>query len=200
MNSIRKKQIYISIGALIVIVIVYIIYPSINEYRLTKLSKNIAPSEIIASNTLENIFYTGTDLSGKKYNIKARLAGIKTDNQDIINLIDVDSDYLLTDGTIIKVISDKGVFNKNTNDIIYETNVKTTHLSNTINCDKAEFLGKSDFVTMSGNIVTKLVDKQEKKTGKVTGDILIYDTKKKVTTINSADKTKQVIAILSDEK
>jgi len=200
-NAIRKKQIYISIGALIIVVIVYIIYPAINEYRLSKLSKNILPSKIIANNTLENIFYTGTDLSGKQYNVKARLAGIQTENQDIINLIDVNSDYLLEDGNIIKVTSEKGIFNKNTNDIIYQINVKTIHLKNTINCDKAEFLGKSDFLTMSGNIIANLVDKEEeKKSSRIMGDILTYDTKKKVATINSIDKTKQVTAILNNEK
>jgi len=200
-NAIRKKQIYISIGALIIVVVVYIIYPAINEYRLLKLSKNITPSKIIASSTLENIFYTGTDPSGKQYNVKARLAGIQTENQDVINLIDVDSDYLLNDDTIIKVISEKGIFNKNTNDIIYQTNVKITHLKNTINCDKAEFLGKSDFFTMSGNIIANLVGKEEaKKSSKITGDNLTYDTKKKVATINSVDKTKQVTAVLNNEK
>jgi len=200
-NTIRKKQIYISISALIIVVVVYIIYPAINEYRLSKLSKNITPSKIISSSTLENIFYIGTDPSGKQYNVKARLAGIQTENQDIINLIDVDSDYLLNDGTIIKVTSEKGIFNKNTNDIIYQTNVKITHLKNAINCDKAEFLGKSDFLTMSGNIMVNLVDKEEaKKSGKITGDNLTYDTKKKVVTINSVDKTKQVTAFLNNEK
>jgi len=199
-NAIRKKQIYISIGAILMIVIVYIVYPTINEYHLSKLSKNITPSKIIASNTLENIFYSGTDLSGKQYNVKARLAGIQKENQDIINLIDVDSDYLLNDGTAIKLTSDKGIFNKNTNDIIYQNNVKTTHLKNIINCDKAEFLGKSDFLIMSGNIIANLVDKEEKKSSKITGDNLTYDTKKKIATINSVDKTKQVIAILNNEK
>jgi len=200
-SLVRKKQLYISFVALVVIIIVYIIYPAVNEYRLKKLSRNITPSEIIASKTVENINYTGTDLYGKQYNVRARLAGIQTENQDIINLIDVESDYLLKDGTIIKVTSEKGIFNKNTNDIIYQTNVKTTHLKNTMNCDKAEFLGKSDFLTMSGNIIANLVDKEEeKKSSKITGDNLTYDTKKKVATINSVDKTKQVIAILNNEK
>lgn len=200
-NTIRKKQIYISISAFIIIVIVYIIYPAINEHHLAKKSKNITPSDIIAGNTLENISYTGTDLSGKQFNLKAKLAGIQTDNQDIINLVDVDSDYLLSDGTVLKVTSEQGIFNKNTNDITYEINVKATHLSNTINCDKVQFLGKSDFLIMSGNIVANLVDKKEKKkSSKIIGDNLMYDSKKKVVTLNSFDKTKQVTAILNNEK
>jgi len=200
-SSVRKKQLYISFVALVVIIIVYIIYPAVNEYRLKKLSRNITPSEIIASKTVENISYTGTDLYGKQYNVKAKLAGVQTESQEIINLIDVESDYLLKDGTIIKITSEKGIFNKNTNDIIYQTNVKTTHLKNTINCDEVKFLGKSDFLTMSGNIIANLVDKEgEKKSSKIIGDNLTYDTKKKLATIHSVDKTKQVIAILKNEK
>jgi len=201
MSSVRKKQIYIFIAALVVIVIVYIIYPALDEYRLKKLSRDITPSEIIASNTVENVSYTGTDTFGKQYNIRARLAGIQSDNQDIINLIDVDSDFLLKDGTVIKASSEKGIFNKNTNDVLFEIRVKITYLSDTITCNKAEFLGKSSFIVMSGNIIANLIDKNEKKkSSKLMADSLVYDTFKKSATMETIDKTKQVIAILSNEK
>jgi len=200
-SSVRKKQIYVSIAGLVLIILVYIMYPKVNEYHLKKLSRNITPSEIIASNTLENISYTGTDLSGKQYNIRARLAGIQSYNQDIINLIDVDSDFLLKDGTIIKASSEKGVFNKNTNDVFFEVKVKITYLSDTITCNKAEFLGKSNFITMSGNIIANIVDKNEKKkSSKLMADSLVYDTLKKSAIMETVDKTKQVKAILSYEK
>jgi len=200
-SLVRKKQIYISFAALVVIVIVYVIYPSVNEYRLKKLSRNITPSVIIASNTVENISYTGTDLSGKQYNIRARLAGIQSDNQDVINLIDVDSDFILKDGTVIKAISEKGIYNKNTNDVLFEVKVKITYLSDTITCNKAEFLGKSNFITMRGNIIANLVDKnKEKKSSKLMADSLVYDTLKKSAIMETVDKTKQVTAILSNEK
>jgi len=200
-SLVRKKQIYISFAALVVIVIVYVIYPSVNEYRLKKLSRNITPSVIIASNTVENISYTGTDLSGKQYNIRARLAGIQSDNQDVINLIDVDSDFILKDGTVIKAISEKGIYNKNTNDVLFEVKVKITYLSDTITCNKAEFLGKSNFITMRGNIIANLVDKnKKKKSSKLMADSLVYDTLKKSAIMETVDKTKQVTAILSNEK
>jgi len=200
-STVRKKQIYISTAAAVVIIIVYIIYPAVNEYRLKKLSRNITPSEIIASNTVENISYTGTDLSGKQYNIRARLAGIQSDNQDIINLVDVESDFLLKDGTVIKASSEKGIFNKNTNDVLFEIKVRIAYLSDTITCNKAEFVGKSNFITMSGNIIANLVDKNEKKKfSKLMADSLIYDTLKKSAIMETVDKTKQVTAILSNEK
>jgi len=200
-SSIRKKQMYISIAALVVIIIVYIIYPAVNEYRLKKSSRNITLSEIIANNTVENISYTGTDLSGKQYNIRARLAGIQSDNQDIINLIDVDSDFLLKDGTVIKASSEKGIFNKNTNDVLFEVKVKIIYLSDTITCNKAEFLGKSNFIAISGNVIANLVDKNDKKkSSKLMADSLVYDTLKKSAIMETVDKTKQVTAILSNEK
>jgi len=200
-SSVRKKQIYISVTALVVIIIVYILYPAVNEYRLKKLSRNTTTSEIIASNTVENISYTGTDLSGKQYNIRARLAGIESDNQDIINLINLDSDFLLKDGSVIKASSEKGIFNKNTNDVLFEVKVKITYLSDTITCNKAEFLGKSNFISMSGNVIANLVDKNEKKkSSKLMADSLIYDTLKKSAIMETVDKKKQVTAILSNEK
>jgi len=199
-SSVRKKQIYISVAALVIIIIVYIIYPAVNENRLKKLSRNIIPSEIIASSTIENINYSGIDPSGKRYNIRARLAGIQSDNQDIVKLVDVDGDFLLKDGTIIKATSEKGIYNKNTNDLLLEFKVKIVYLNDIITSNKAEFSGESHFLKMSGNIIGNLVDKKEKKTSKLIADSLVYDTIKKLAIIETVDKTKQVTIILSNEK
>jgi len=200
-SKVRKKQIFITIITLLVIIMIYIVYPAVNEFNLKKLSRNIEPSVIIANNTVENITYTGTDLSGKQYNIRAKLAGIQSDNQDIISLIDVDSDFLLKDGTVLKATSEKGVFNRNTNDVFFEIKVKIAYLSDSITCNKAEFLGKSNLIIMSDNIIANLFDKNErKKTVKLMADSLVYDTYKKTAIIETVDKTKQVTVILSNEK
>ncbi len=105
LNEIRKKQLKIISIGLIVIFIVYFVYPTINTFRLKLTSKNIKPTEGAESNVFENISYIGVDASGKQYNVRAKLATIDKDNQDLINLKEVDSDFVLKDGSIIKIIA-----------------------------------------------------------------------------------------------
>jgi len=73
LNEIRKKQLKIISIGLIVIFIVYFVYPTINTFRLKLTSKNIKPTEGAESNVFENISYIGVDASGKQYNVRAKL-------------------------------------------------------------------------------------------------------------------------------
>ena len=74
LNEIRKKQLKIISIGLIVIFIVYFVYPTINTFRLKLTSKNIKPTEGDGSSMFENISYIGVDASGKQYNVRAKLA------------------------------------------------------------------------------------------------------------------------------
>ena len=142
LNEIRKKQLKIIGVGLAVIFIVYFVYPTINTFRLKLTSKNIKPTEGTESNVFENISYIGVDASGKQYNVRAKLATIDKDNQDLISLKEVDSDFLLKDGSVIKIISKIGLFNKTTNDILYEQNVKITQKDGVVTASRAEYLVK----------------------------------------------------------
>ena len=204
LNEIRKKQLKIIGVGLIVIFIVYFVYPTINTFRLKLTSKNIKPTEGTDSNVFENISYIGVDSSGKQYNVRAKLASIDKDNQDLISLKIVDSDFLLKDGSVIKITSMSGIFNKNTNDIIYEKNVKVEQKDGVVTANRAEYLVKSNNIFVSGNVIADFVETDAKtkkrRTSQIKADKVIIDTFKKTVEVAMEEKGKQVTGTLSNER
>lgn len=204
LNEIRKKQLKIISVGLIIIFIVYFVYPTLNTYRLKLTSKNIKPTEGAESNMFENISYIGVDASGKQYNVRAQLASIDKDNQDLISLKEVDSDFLLKDGSIIKILSKTGLFNKTTNDILYEQNVKITQKDGVVTANRAEYLVKSNNIFVSGNVIGDFIENDPKtkkqRTSQIKADRVIIDTFKKTLEVVMEEKGKQVTGTLSNER
>ncbi len=204
LNEIRKKQLKIISIGLIVIFIVYFVYPTINTFKLKLTSKNIKPTEGTESNVFENISYIGVDASGKQYNVRAKLATIDKDNQDLISLKEVDSDFLLKDGSIIKIISKVGLFNKTTNDILYEQSVKITQKDGVVTANEAGYLVKSNNIFVSGNVIADFVETDPKtkkrRTSQIKADKVIIDTFKKTVEVVMEEKGKQVTGTLSNER
>ena len=204
LNEIRKKQLKIISAGLIIIFIVYFVYPALNTYRLKLTSKNIKPTQGAESNVFENISYIGVDASGKQYNVRAQLASIDKDNQDLISLKEVDSDFLLKDGSIIKIISKTGLFNKTTNDILYEQNVKITQRDGVVTANRAEYHVKSNNIFVSGNIIGDFIENDPKtkkrRTSQIKADRVIIDTFKKTVEVVMEEKGKQVTGTLSNER
>ena len=204
LNEIRKKQLKIISAGLVIIFIVYFVYPALNTYRLKLTSKNIKPTQGAESNVFENISYIGVDASGKQYNVRAQLASIDKDNQDLISLKGVDSDFLLKDGSIIKIISKTGLFNKTTNDILYEQNVKITQRDGVVTANRAEYLVKSNNIFVSGNVIGDFTENDPKtkkrRTSQIKADRVIIDTFKKTVEVVMEEKGKQVTGTLSNER
>jgi LPS export ABC transporter protein LptC len=204
LSEIRKKQLKIIIAGLVIIFIVYFVYPALNTHRLKLTSKNIKPTQGTESNVFENINYIGVDASGKQYNVRAQLASIDKDNQDLISLKEVDSDFLLKDGSIIKIISKTGLFNKTTNDILYEQNVKITQRDGVVTANRAEYLVKSNNIFVSGNVTGDFVENDPKtkkrRTSQIKADRVIIDTFKKTVEVVMEEKGKQVTGTLSNER
>ena len=204
LNEIRKKQLKIISAGLVIIFIVYFVYPALNTYRLKLTSKNIKPTQGAESNVFENISYIGVDASGKQYNVRAQLASIDKDNQDLISLKEVDSDFLLKDGSIIKIISKTGLFNKTTNDILYEQNVKITQRDGVVTANRVEYLVKSNNIFVSGNVIGDFIENDPKtkkrRTSQIKADRVIIDTFKKTVEVVMEEKGKQVTGTLSNER
>lgn len=204
LSAIRKRQLTIIAIGLGIIFLVYFVYPAIEAFRLRLVSKNIKPTEGAESNVFENISYIGTDSSGKQYNVRAKLATIDKNNQDLISLKEVDSDFLLKDGGILKITSKTGLFNKATNDILYEQNVKITQKDGVVTANKAEYIVKTNNILVTGNVVGDYneIDPKTKKrrTSQVRADKIIIDTFKKTAEVIMDEKGKQVTGTLSNEK
>jgi len=204
LSAIRKRQLTIIAIGLGIIFLVYFVYPAIETFRLKLISKNIKPTEAAESNVFENISYIGTDSSGKQYNVRAKLATIDKDNQDLISLKEVDSDFLLKDGSVVKITSMTGIFNKTTNDIVYEKNVKVTQKDGVVTANKAEYSVKENNILVSGNVVADYIEidpkTKKRRSSQVKADKVIIDTFKKTAEVVMDQKGKQVTGTLSNEK
>jgi LPS export ABC transporter protein LptC len=204
LSAIRKRQLAIIAIGLGIIFLVYFVYPAIETFRLKLISKNIKPTEAAESNVFENISYIGTDSSGKQYNVRAKLATIDKDNQDLISLKEVDSDFLLKDGSVVKITSMAGIFNKTTNDIVYEKNVKVTQKDGVVTANKAEYSVKENNILVSGNVVADYIEidpkTKKRRSSQVKADKVIIDTFKKTAEVVMDQKGKQVTGTLSNEK
>ena len=72
------------------------------------------------TNSFTDIEYSGFDLNGNRYVLKARRANFKTETPELINMKEVIADFYLKDNTVLTVISEEGLYNNVTLDMSFE--------------------------------------------------------------------------------
>ena len=103
-----------------------------------KKSKNIIPTETktklenaqtsqIDSDSFFNIEYSGFDLEGNRYVLKAEEAINNKDNQDIVIMKLVNAYFYFKDDTVAEVKSDAGIYNNRTLDMKFNGNIKALY-------------------------------------------------------------------------
>ena len=87
-----------------------------NTYK----SKNVVEPKIIPevviqsdpdTNSFTDIEYSGFDLNGNRYILKAGQAEFKTQTPELINMKGVIATFYLKDDTVLTVTSDEGLYN-----------------------------------------------------------------------------------------
>ena len=77
-----------------------------------------------SKSTFENIQYEGVDASGNKFVINSAYAEFENITPNIISMENIVCKFFFKDGTVLKIISDLGVYDNITNDMSFEENVK----------------------------------------------------------------------------
>ena len=131
-----------------------------------------------------DIKYTNLDLSGNRYILKAKKAYSKSDNQEIVNLINVEAIFYFKDNTILKVNSDKGIYNNKTLDMLFSENIKASYLDSILYAQKAEYSNSNSNLTISRNV--KLEDNR----GTMFADKLFFDIKKQTLNVTALENSK----------
>ena len=166
----RRKKI-ILIQLVIFIVAAFLLY---NTYR----DKNNATEEIVKiktktdpdTNSFADVVYSGFDLNGNRYTLNASEANFKTKTPEFIDMKNVDANFYLKDDTLLKVISDSGLYNNKTLDMIFIDNVKATYLTSTLLSDRLDYSNTDGKLLASGNVRGESVEK-----GKFFADNVEYD-------------------------
>ena len=190
----RKKKILIFQFFLLIIGIFLIFLTYINNQKSSdnEIISKKAKSEIEFKlnknkdneNTFYNIEYSGLDLSGNRYILKAREATNDRSNEKLVNLKFVDATFYFKDDTILYVTSDFGLYNNKTLDMIFNKNVIGKYDTSELFAEKAEYSNSKGFLIVSENV--KIIDIK----GTMLAEKLVFDINNNSLDISSSKRKK----------
>ena len=137
------------------------------QKKIKKQMKNQSEKDIFY-----NIEYSGLDLAGNRYILKANEATTDELNQDIINMKSVTSTFYFKDGTVLNVSSNTGIYNNKTLDMFFSGKVEASYIESRLFADKAEYSNSESFLTITNNVII------EDSRGTMIADKLFFDIKK----------------------
>tara|TARA_X000000950_G_scaffold50451_1_gene59357 strand:- start:530 stop:1132 length:603 start_codon:yes stop_codon:yes gene_type:complete len=131
-----------------------------------------------------NIQYSGIDLSGNRYILNAKEAINNNTDPELVAMKFVEVNFYFKDDTVLNVLSDKGVYNNITLDMLFENNVRAYYEGSELIADKANFSNLNSYLEVSENVT--VTDKR----GVVAADKLLFDIKKQQLDIISFNNNK----------
>ena len=181
----RKIQLFlVSIGALL-FALTYLFYPNINKDRI---AKNKPSDEIYKKNlqeettSFENLEYKGLYDFDKTFKVKSEKAYILNEEPDIVYMQNMHVILNLSDGRIVNIVSDKGIYNKKTYDCFFQQNVKATDESTEIFAENLDLLATENSVKIYNNVILN------NQTSNLLADKIDYDFETKLFKISMFDE------------
>ena len=185
----KKKQkkaqlVLISIGLLLVL-LTYFYYPYMNKDKLLKNQSTREDLEKATddtrSTTFKNVTYEGLYDLDKPFLVKSEKAYILDGDPDVVYMTNMHVILYLKNERIVNIISNKGKYNKVTNDCFFEENVKATDEKTIIFAENLDLLATENFVKIYNNV--KLNDP----TGFLQADKIDYDFETKYFKVSMFD-------------
>ena len=110
-------------------------------------------SEKEGFNTFENITYEGKDSNNNDFILNSEYAEFAVDESNIIYMKKLECRFFFKDGTVLKILSDKGIFDNLSNNMEFEENVEMYYLENKLFSDKANFVNSENYLIVQGNVL-----------------------------------------------
>ena len=168
----RKKNLFL-IQLTIFFVAIALLY---NTYRDKNKESEIFTEVKIETNPNVNSFtdieYSGFDLTGNRYVLKALKASFKTESPELVDMKGVEGKFYLKDGTVLVVISDEGLYNNVTLDMNFRKNVKANYLSHILFSDLLSYSNSNAKLIATGNVRGESIEKGEFVADNVEYDLL----------------------------
>ena len=193
MTKRKKKLLLIQISFLFIgILIIFFTYLQkkqnenkniISEETQKKIELNLDKNKKNAD-VFYDVSYTGLDLSGNRYILNSKEARNDKTNNAIVEMFDLNAFFYFKDGTILKISSEKGIYNNKTLDIIFENNIKAEYQESMLFADLAEYSNSNNFLKISEKVIIK--DTR----GDIFADNLFFDLKKQTLDIKSSLNSK----------
>ena len=153
----QKIQVALVFTGLILIILTYFYYPSIKKSEIQKdQSLKIEKEENFSderSTTFKNVEYQGYYDFDKPFTVESETAFIMSkENPDILYMLNMEANLHLSDGRIVRIVSNKGRYNKLTNDCFFEEDVKATDGETLIYADNLDLLATKNYVQIYNNV------------------------------------------------
>ena len=132
-----------------------------------------------------NIEYSGLlDLEGNRYILKSEEAINNKANKEIVNMKSVEAIFYFKDNKVLRVVSDSGIYNNNSLDMVFLGNIKANYEDSLLFAEKAEYINSSSFLTISQKV--KIDDKK----GTMYADKILFDIKNQTVDISTFEENK----------
>lgn len=160
--------------------------PSKKQDKKVTSEKDSSVDEV---STFEDVEYTGFDANENKFIINSDNAEFTNTQPNLIYMKQVYCRFFFKDGTILEIISDKGLYDNITNDMEFENNVKMFYLENKIFAEKANFVNSENYLTVEDNVIG------ESPEGNLVADMLNFDLNQKKLKISMYNENKVNIKV-----
>ncbi len=177
MSSNKKQWLLFFVGILLVIV-TYIIYPRIGVETRDQYIADKKKQTESSDTTFENIKYEGFDANGNRFEIRSKIAEVKSDNPDITYMETVNAYFYLRDGRVVTVRSLFATYNRETNDIFFKDEVVIDDGESQLYSDNLDIVMSSNFVKAYNSV------RFSENSNWMVADKIEIDLSKKISTIS----------------
>jgi hypothetical protein len=146
--------------------------------------KKQAADQSQSKDVFSNIEYSGLDLAGNRYLLRAKEASTTKEMPHLVNMSSVEAIFYFKDNAILKVWSKKGKYNNKTLDMLFRENVKGFYEGSELYAEKAEYSNSKSFLTITEKVKIKDIK------GTMFADKLLFDIKKQTLNIASFNDKK----------
>ena len=181
----QKMQLVLIFIGFFLILLTYFYYPYMDKNKLLKdqsaredVEKTLEDAH---STTFENIEYQGLYDLDKPFSVKSEKAHILDEEPDIVYMTNMNVVLYLKDERIVRIISNRGRYNKATYDCFFEEDVRATDGEIKISSENLDLLATENFVKIYNNV------KLNHSTGSLRADKIDYDFETKYFKVSMFD-------------
>ena len=181
----QKMQLVLIFIGFSLILLTYYYYPYMEKNKLLKdqsarkdLEKTLEDAH---STAFENIEYQGLYDLDKPFSVKSEKAHILDEEPDIVYMTNMNVVLYLKDERIVRIISNRGRYNKATYDCFFEEDVRATDGETKIFSENLDLLATENFVKIYNSV------KLNHSTGSLRADKIDYDFETKYFKVSMFD-------------
>ena len=181
----QKMQLVLLFIGFFLILLTYFYYPYLEKNKLLKdqsaredLEKTLEDAH---STAFENIEYQGLYDLDKPFSVKSEKAHILDEEPDIVYMTNMNVVLYLKDERIVRIISNRGRYNKATYDCFFEEDVRATDGETKIFSENLDLLATENFVKIYNSV------KLNHSTGSLRADKIDYDFETKYFKVSMFD-------------